>query len=95
MKRKTNQQKPSAKTYDYTVEKKVQINGSRETGFLDKFPFEIMQPGDSFLIPAKDSRSKNPNTLHYAATQYARIRPGFTITTRQQLDKSRRVWRIK
>lgn len=85
----------STKKYAYPVEKNIAVTGTRNTGFLDKFPFDAMNPGDSFLIPAKDPLCKNPNTLHYAAKQFAKLKPGFNITTRMQLDKSRRVWRLK
>lgn len=81
--------------YQYTVDRNVEIKGVRNTAYLDRFPFEIMKPGDSFLIPSADKICKNPNGLHYAAKQYAKMRPGFTITTRLQLNKDRRVWRIK
>jgi hypothetical protein len=83
------------KKFAYNVEQGVSINGVRNHNLIDKFPFEIMKPGDSFLIPKSDPVAKNPNTLHYAAKQYAKMKPGFILTTRIQLDGNRRVWRIK
>ncbi len=83
------------KTYMYTVESGIIVSGARHTIDDLKFPFELMKPGDSFLIPANDPAAKSANTLHYAAKAYARIKPGFTITSRIQLNKSRRVWRLK
>jgi hypothetical protein len=83
------------KTYIYKVESGVIISGSRKAYDEHQFPFELMKPGDSFLIPATDKIAKSPNVLHYAAKQYARMKPGFTITSRMQLDKARRVWRLK
>jgi hypothetical protein len=83
------------KTYKYAVEKGVMITTMRQTFSQMQFPFALMNVGDSFLIPVKDPGSKNPNTLHYAAKMYARYKPGFSITTRLQLDGCRRVWRIK
>lgn len=85
----------ATKTFKYVVESGVQLTGVRHTGLLDKFPFEMMKVGDSFMIPESDPLHENINTLHYAAKQYAKMRPGFTVTTRLQLDKTRRVWRIK
>lgn len=83
------------KIYKYAVEKGVKITGNR-TSFNDlQFPFPNMNVGDSFLLPAKDPVTKNPNKLHYAAKMFARYKPGFIITTRLQLDGCRRVWRIK
>lgn len=79
----------------YKVEVGVPITSQRVTYNGDRFPLGQMNVGDSFLIPAEDPINKNPNTLHYAAKMYARIKPGFTLTTRLQLDKARRVWRIK
>lgn len=83
------------KTYIYKVESGVMITGVRHSTTELKFPFELMKVGDSFLIPANDPACKNPNTLHYAAKAYARMKPGFAITSRLQLDRSRRVWRLK
>ena len=83
------------KTYIYEVEEGVVLMGTRNSNVNDKFPFPIMKPGDSFLIPPNDPAAKNPNVLHYAAKQYAKMKPGFIITTRLQLNKSRRVWRLK
>ena len=85
----------ATKDYAYKVESGIVISGARYSSFNMKFPFELMKPGDSFLIPPNDPSCKNPNTLHYAAKAYARMKPGFTITSRLQLDKSRRVWRLK
>jgi len=83
------------RTFIYQVESGVIISGSRKSYNEHQFPFELMKIGDSFLIPPSDKISKSPNVLHYAAKQYARMKPGFTITSRMQLDKARRVWRLK
>jgi hypothetical protein len=83
------------KTYKYTVDKGVQITGNRTSIHDLQFPFPMMNVGDSFLVPIKDPITKSPNKLHYAAKIYARFKPGFTITSRLQLDGCRRVWRIK
>lgn len=83
------------KTYHYVVESGVTIMGRRRE-FTNHFPFEQMKVGDSFLIPASDALSKNPNGVHYGCKMYAReVKPGFTVTTRKLIDGSRRVWRIK
>lgn len=87
--------KNDTKKYAYTVEHGIQITGTRLSNLRDKFPFEIMKIGDSFLVPAKDPVAKKPNTLHYAAKQYAKMKPGFLVTSRMQLNGERRVWRIK
>jgi len=86
---------PTVKTFKYQVEKGIKVEGFRNGHMQNMFPFELMKVGDSFLIPANDPAAKNPNTLHYAAKQYARMFPGFNITTRLQLNKDRRVWRLK
>lgn len=86
---------PTVKAFKYQVEKGVKIEGFRNGKAQVTFPFELMKVGDSFLIPANDPVAKNPNVLHYAAKQYARMFPGFNITTRLQLNKDRRVWRLK
>lgn len=83
------------KTYIYQVEEGVIMAGVRTSSTDIKFPFALMKVGDSFLVPAKDPVSKQPNSLHYAAKQFARFRPGFTISSRLQLDGARRVWRLK
>ena len=83
------------RTYIYKVESGIILAGVRNSSTEIKFPFALMNVGDSFLLPAKDPAAKSANTLHYAAKQYARFKPGFTITSRLQLDGSRRVWRLK
>lgn len=92
---KTVALKTTDKSYKYKIESNIKISGNRHAYSLDKFPFPLMKVGDSFLIPANDPVAKNPNVLHYAAKMYAREVPGFTITTRLQLNKERRVWRLK
>lgn len=87
--------KTTEKTHKYVVESGINLTSIRYKNTTDKFPFEQMKVGDSFLIPASDHVSKNPNVLHYAARAYAKIQPGFAITTRLQLNKDRRVWRLK
>lgn len=94
-KKKPTSNQPAPKKYSYSIETGIIISGVRGTRADDKFPFPNMKVGDSFLIPKDDPLCKNPNTLHYAAKMFARMNPGFTITTRTQLDKSRRVWRLK
>lgn len=94
-KKKTTGKNGTPQKYDYVVEHNVEITGVRLSSLKDKFPFEIMKPGDSFLIPSKDPVAKKPNTLHYAAKQFARIKPGFALTSRMQLNGERRVWRLK
>lgn len=79
----------------YKIEVGVPITSHRVSYNGDRFPLGQMNVGDSFVIPASDPINKNPNTLHYAAKMYARQVPGFALTTRLQLDKARRVWRIK
>ena len=83
------------RTYIYQVEEGVILAGVRNSSTDIKFPFALMKVGDSFLIPAKDPVCKQPNSLHYAAKQFARYKPGFTLTSRLQLDGARRVWRLK
>jgi hypothetical protein len=83
------------RTYIYKVESGIILAGVRNGSTEIKFPFALMNVGDSFLLPAKDAAAKTPNTLHYAAKQYAKFKPGFIITSRLQLDGSRRVWRLK
>ena len=101
----TRKRKPNVQTYDdtplkertyiYKVESGIILAGVRNSSTEIKFPFALMNVGDSFLLPAKDEATKSPNSLHYAAKQFARYKPGFTITSRLQLDGSRRVWRLK
>ena len=79
----------------YTVEKNIPVSTVRSNYSLNVFPFTSMNVGDSFLIPAGDIHAKSPNGIHYAAHQYSKIKVGFTITTRLQINKDRRVWRIK
>lgn len=83
------------KTYIYKVESGVILAGVRSGTTEIKFPFAQMNVGDSFLIPSKDPAAKSTNAIHYAAKIFARFKPGFTITSRLQLDGSRRVWRLK
>jgi hypothetical protein len=81
--------------YSYVIEKNVPVEGVRTRSLINTFPFPQMSIGDSFLIPPEDRYAENPNTIHYAAQQYAKIKAGFTVTTRLQLNKYRRVWRLK
>lgn len=93
--RKNVAQTTPVKTYIYEVESGV-IMSPRVKATDNPFPFEKMKVGDSFLIPAGDNIAKSPNPVHYAANRYAKhVKPGFAVTTRLLLDKSRRVWRIK
>lgn len=87
--------KSKKKTYSYVIESGIALSGVRSTGLVNSLPFDAMKVGDSFLIPAGDPLNKKINALHYAAKQYAKSRPGFTVTTRLQLNKERRVWRLK
>lgn len=91
----TNVQQKNLPQSPYTVEKGIPVEGVRSFSLVTVFPFESMNVGDSFLISPDDRFAKNPNTIHYAAQKYAKIKPGFTLTTRLQLNKFRRVWRIK
>jgi len=86
---------PETSNSTFKVEKGIPVAGVRLHTNLDHLPFHIMNVGDSFLIPKDHKLAKNPNSLHYAAKIYARMKPGFTITTRMQVDKNRRVWRLK
>lgn len=79
----------------YTVERGVPVEGVRSFSLVNVFPFDLMNVGDSFLISPNDRYAENPNTIHYAAQKFAKMKPGFTVTTRLQLNKFRRVWRIK
>jgi dihydroxyacetone kinase-like predicted kinase len=92
---KKDEIKEETKEFKYKVESGIQMTTMRQRPKADSFPFSVMKPGDSFLIPANDPVAKNPSTLHYAAKQYARMEPGFAVTSRILLDKSRRVWRLK
>lgn len=83
------------KKYSYKVEQNIAITVGRSVRMDLKYPFALMNVGDSFLIPATDKLVKNVTNLHYAAKQYAKFKTGFMITSRLQLDGSRRVWRIK
>jgi len=83
------------RTYIYKVESGIILAGVRNSSTEIKFPFALMNIGDSFLLPAKDPAAISPNSLHYSAKQFAKFKPGFTITSRLQLDGSRRVWRLK
>jgi hypothetical protein len=94
-KKQATVQTTEQKSYKYQVEKNIQLVGYRTIAALDNFPFSAMQVGDSFLIPKKDVYCEKPNGIHYAAKMYARMIPGFTVTSRLQLDGARRVWRIK
>lgn len=49
--------------FEYVVEHNIQITGVRISNLRNKFPFEIMKPGDSFLIPAKDPVAKKTQHL--------------------------------
>lgn len=96
IKDKTTKPSPVLKSKsEFTVEKGVAITGNRSFNCLDEFPFSAMSVGDSFLIPKNHRHALKPNTLHYAAKQFAKMQPGFSVTTRVQVNKDRRVWRIK
>lgn len=92
---KKDVKKEESREFKYKVESGIQLTTMRHKPKADSFPFSAMKPGDSFLIPANDPVAKNPSTLHYAAKQYARMEPGFAVTSRKLLDNSRRVWRLK
>ena len=83
------------KDFAYIVEKGVAMVSTRMRLKADSFPFTAMNIGDSFLIPSTDPIAKKSSTLHYVAKQYARMQPGFSVTTRILLDGSRRVWRLR
>lgn len=86
---------PPVNKYAYKVEAGVAME-PRRRDFVNHFPFDQMNVGDSFLIPKGDNLVENPNGIHYAVKMYQReVKIGFTVTTRKLLDGSRRVWRIK
>jgi hypothetical protein len=67
----------------FKIEKGVAIRQSKGS----KYPFELMEVGDSFLAPSQES-------AHSACRAY-RVRaksPGFSISTQKEGD-SHRVWR--
>jgi hypothetical protein len=86
---------PAVEATPYKIESGVPIEGVRTITNFNNFPFEQMKIGDSFIIPPGDKFAENPNSIHYAANRYAKMKPGFCVTTRLQLNKYRRVWRIK
>lgn len=69
-----------------TIEKGVEIPAYRARGI--KYPFEQMQPGDSFVIPKKTGAASV--TVSY----WKKKLPGREFTVRQIGEDSSRVWRI-
>ena len=55
-----------------------------------KFPFKVMQVGDSFAVPPNVKRP----AVNVAAMRFGR-KHGMKFTVRQMPDKSFRCWRIE
>ena len=53
-----------------------------------RFPWDELEPGDSFLVPGMTQHQASAHTA-----QAARSRPGVTYTTRSTPDGTR-IWRI-
>ena len=71
----------------YKIEKGIQ---EPRSGHREEFPFEKMEPGDSFFIPKEGPHS---NTVQWAIQRFKALNPGSAFKTRKEND-GRRVWRM-
>ncbi len=73
---------------EFSIEKNIPVETRR------KYPFSMMEIGDSFFAPSKVS---NPRTIRASISSYAR-RHGVKFQTREYIEgtiKGLRVWRVK
>lgn len=79
------------------VEKNIPIPHTRRSGAIDRYPFDQLEPGDSFLIPLHltgekeaDNKTKLRST---GVVSYATHKYKHKYATRL-VEGGRRVWRI-
>ena len=72
----------------YPIQSGVAMPGIRRQS-RTAYPFDQMQPGDSFPLPDEPSR----NRASAAASDYTKKNPGQIFTTRRVAD-GYRLWRI-
>jgi hypothetical protein len=91
----------AANTYGFVVESGIPMP-PRTYGFgFARYPFALMNVGDSFEVPLSSSRSKRPSiaklqsNLHNCAGGYAKAHnPAAKFSIRKTSDTTLRVWRI-
>lgn len=57
--------------------------------WLKRYPFEQLQPGDSFTVPVERAAS-----MRVAQQRFSRSHPEWTFTTRIEGERCR-LWRVK
>jgi len=61
-----------------------------------QFPFgRLTKPGDLFIIPHTSEYAKLPHQVYQSANEYAKLRPGFHISTILDKTGNRIVRRVK
>lgn len=73
----------------YTIEKGVPITKHF------KYPFDIMEVGDSFFIPAEENIRKIGNTVRFQVNLRQRRYEGTKYSTRTIKGEGIRIWRTK
>ena len=70
----------------FVIEKNIPVSQQKRA---PKYPFHLMENGDSFIVPIKGGEVKKVSTSLYNAARMANVR----ITTRTGTDHVR-VWKI-
>jgi hypothetical protein len=80
----------------YKVDKPANVVASKWQLETKQFPFgNLTKPGDLFIIPFTSVFAKEPHQIYQSANEYARLRPGFHISTALDSIGNRIVRRLK
>ena len=78
----------------FQIDKNVELPPAQEVVAKQRYPFDVMNPGDSFLVPTEEGKTGrqlmqriSPSISRYAA------KTGRKFTTRI-VDEGVRVWRL-
>lgn len=81
---------------DYKIEKNIPIPPEEAEDKTEKYPFDGMEVGDSFLVECEPSMRKvYRSTLEVAALDWAIRRESKAKFTARDAFKGVRVWRVK
>ena len=80
----------------YKIEKDVPL--CRPSSKLNKYPFDQMEVGDSFLVPYAEAKSARMAALTRNAGQYKKLPKYITVQRHfvtRTVDGGMRIWRTK
>lgn len=82
---------------EFQIEKNVPVPTEKPVygTHLRKYPWHLMTPGDSFVVPnLAAARSAHTSFVSYRRSKHTRIRPSWYIRFMRQEDGTYRLWLI-